>query len=125
MSNVLIIDDDAAICQMLELMVRQLGHEAHSTQTLNQGMAVVSNNAFDLVLLDVNLPDGNGLDLIEQINQSPSNPEVIIMTGLEDPDGAALAIENGAWDYLPKTTPKKALNLSMLRVLEYNSSQKT
>ena len=61
------------------------------------------SKAYDLVLLDVQLPDGNGLDVLPVIRQAPSSPEVIVITGVAHPDGAEVAIRYGAWDYVEKT----------------------
>ena len=61
-----------------------------------------------MVLLDIRLPDGNGLDALPEIRRGEDPPEVIILTGLGDPDGAEMAISGGAWDYLVKPAPHQA-----------------
>ena len=58
---------------------------------------------FDLVFLDVNLPDGSGLDAISIFKNRPSQPEVIIITAEGKEEGAKTAFDYGAWDYLLKT----------------------
>ena len=121
MSKVLIIDDDSGVCRTLKVMVGQQGHEAYTASTLTHGLEVIARESFDLVLLDVHLPDGNGLEKIPAIAQSPSRPEIIILTGQGDPDGADLAIRNGAWDYIEKSSSPKAMALRFLRVLEYRT----
>jgi two-component system NtrC family response regulator len=123
MSKVLIIDDESGICRALQSVVRRNGHEAACTATLAEGVAMAAKEPVDLVFLDVGLPDGNGLDKIGQISQSPSNPEIIIMTGAGDPDGAELAIRNGAWDYIQKPSSIKAMTLPLLRALEYRAKK--
>ncbi|MBI5552053.1 MAG: sigma-54-dependent Fis family transcriptional regulator [Desulfobacterales bacterium] len=121
MSKVLIIDDDSGVCRTLKVMVGQQGHEACTASTLAQGLEMIARESIDLVLLDVHLPDGNGLEKIPAIAQSPSRPEIIILTGQGDPDGADLAIRNGAWDYIEKSSSPKAMALRFLRVLEYRT----
>jgi two-component system NtrC family response regulator len=123
MSKVLIIDDDGGVCRTLQVMVRQQGHEAHASATLAQGLDLIAREPIDLVLLDVHLPDGNGLEKIPAIAQSPSKPEIIILTGQGDPDGADLAIRSGAWDYLEKSASPKAMALRFSRVLEYRANK--
>ncbi len=123
MSKVLIIDDDGGVCRTLTVMVGQQGHEAFTASTLAQGMERIAREPIDLVLLDVHLPDGNGLEKIPAISQSPSRPEIIILTGRGDPDGADLAIRNGAWDYMEKSASPKAMALRFLRVLEYRAQK--
>ena len=90
MAKVLIIDDDAATCHALCDMVRGLGHEVVSVLRLTDGLKEVLGRPFDVVFLDVRLPDGSGLDALPTIREAPSSPEVIIITGEGDPDGADL-----------------------------------
>lgn len=123
MSMVVIIDDDKGVCAVLEQLIQQHGHSAVSAQTIADGLALVENRPADLVLLDVNLPDGSGLKQLHRISQSPAKPEVIIMTGQGDPDGAEFAIHNGAWDYIEKSASPKAMTLRLLRALEYRAGK--
>jgi two-component system, NtrC family, response regulator len=73
----------------------------------------------DVVFLDVNLPDGNGLEAMKTIRQMPAAPEIIIITGSEDVDGAELAMHSRAWDYIPKTGSYKKFVFALDRALEY------
>jgi two-component system NtrC family response regulator len=124
MANILIIDDDKAICKMLSLIVQRMGHEPSYAITLGDGVKQIQPGSFDVVFLDVNLPDGNGLDALPRIRKTASSPEVIIITGLGDPDGAELAIKNGAWDYVQKPFSKKKVTLQVTRALEYREEKK-
>ncbi len=119
MAKVLIIDDDPLFGKMLTQSVEFLGHEAYLAQTLQQGVATCESEAFDLVYLDLGLPDGNGLDALPRLKASPSNPEIVIVTGAEDPDGAELAVRSGAWDYVQKPASLEKLSLPLLRALEF------
>jgi two-component system NtrC family response regulator len=123
MAHVLIIDDDEMICDMLSTMVRQMGHEVMCTNTLQDGLQESSSGDFDVVFLDVRMPDGSGLDVLPRIREAPSSPEVIIITGFGDPDGAELAIKNGAWDYIEKPTSIKAMTLPLVRALQYREEK--
>lgn len=119
MALVLIIDDDPLICDTMTRLIGRTGHEAHRAHTLADGLALAARHNFDVVFLDVRLPDGNGLDALPGIEQLPSVPEVIIMTGFGDPNGAELAIKSGAWDYIEKSSSVKEITLSLERALEY------
>ena len=117
--RILVIDDDSEVREtMRSLLVRML-LECETAGTLGEGLAVLSQGGFDLVFLDVRLPDGNGLDALSDIKASPGSPEVIILTGQGDPDGAELAIQGGVWDYLVKPSPIKQTMLSVQRALKY------
>lgn len=123
MSNVLIIDDDQDMCALLARMVRKRGHEPTCTHTLDEGIAALSAEEFDVVFLDVNLPDGSGLDALPILSQTPSGPEVIIITGAGDADGAALAIRSGAWDYIEKPASIQHMMLPFVRALQYREEK--
>lgn len=125
MAEVLIIDDDEQMCTLLSETVRRMDHHAVYSITLEQGLDTAVTGQFDVVLLDVNMPDGSGLDVIPRIRASATSPEVIIITGAGDPDGAEIAIKNGAWDYLQKPLSPKTIHLPINRVLQYRESLKT
>lgn len=119
MARVLVIDDEPQLCGVLERKLKTMGHEVISTFTLRDGLLKAAAGGYDVVYLDVRLPDGNGLGAIKSIRGSLSTPEVIIMTGQGDPDGAELAIKNGAWDYIEKPSSISNMILPMVRALQY------
>lgn len=124
MAYVLIIDDDEIFVKMLSALVKSLGHEASYALTCKDGLPVAATGRFDIVFLDVRLPDGTGLEVLPKIREIPSPPEVIIITGVGDPDGAELAIKNGAWDYIEKLFSIERITLSLVRALEYREGKK-
>ena len=124
MAKVLIVDDDRLLCETMADMVERLGHDAASAFNLGDGIEKALSDPFDIVFLDVRMPDGSGLEGLPQIVGAPSSPEVIIITGHSDPDGAEIAIRTGAWDYLKKSCSKKELTLSLTRALQYREQKK-
>lgn len=123
MADVLIIDDDRVICDILVKMMEKIGHESRWALTGTDGLEKARQGMFDIVFLDVNLPDANGLDLIKTIKTTSSSPEVIIITGDSDPDGAEMAINSGAWNYLEKPFLRQELNLQISRALEFRKEK--
>lgn len=119
MANVLIIDDDKMLCEALSYQLRKLGHEVAYVLTMEEGFKRASDGLFDVIYLDVGLPDGNGLDILPMMQAVRSSPEVIIMTGSGDPDGAELAIRSGAWDYIEKPSSINVMVLPLVRALQY------
>ncbi len=124
MANILIIDDEEYIRDILSVRVQRLNHKAFSAGTIRQGAEMIKKAKFDLVFLDVNLPDGNGLDLLQTIKKNPFSPEVIIITAVGSHEGAEIAIKNGAWDYLNKPLKKEDITLRIERALEYRKIKK-
>lgn len=123
MAKILIIDDDKGMCFTLSEIVRLNGHESVCVHTLKDGLDTAISGFFDVVFLDVMLPDGIGLDIISNIRETPTKPEVIIITSKGDPDGAELAIKNGAWDYVQKPSSIKKMSLPLLRALQFREEK--
>ncbi len=122
-SNVLIIDDDEGMSYTLVRMVEEAGYRADAVFNLKDGINKVYSGDYDVVFLDVRLPDGNGLDIIPKIRSIAFAPEIIIITAFGEQGGADLAIKNGAWDYLQKPADIRTMELSLLRALEYRSQK--
>jgi two-component system NtrC family response regulator len=123
MGKILIIDDDRLVSEMLHDMVRKMGHEVSCAFTAEEGLGAALAHSFDVVFLDVQLPDGNGLMLLPRICTTPSIPEVIIITGYGSPDGAELAIKNGAWDFIEKPLIRNMIELPLMRALQYREAK--
>ncbi len=113
------------ICRLLTRMVERMGHTTKTAGTLQEGMQAALNEPCDVIFLDVRLPDGSGLDVLSDLKSSGSRPEVIIMTGMGDPDGAELAIKNGAWDYIEKPSSIDKMKLPLLRALDFRRERAT
>lgn len=119
MANILIVDDDELLCDMFSRKIRNMGHEVGCACTLNEGLSQAKLGSYDVVFLDVRMPDGNGLDAIPAIRETSACPEIIIMTGMGDPDGVELAIRSGVWDYLEKPSSIDMMILPLVRALQY------
>ncbi len=124
MANVLIIDDDPLIGELLIKYINDMGHQATVAETCSRGVEKVLAGVFDLVFLDVVLPDGDGLESLSSIRTAASEPEVIIITAEASTRGAKMALENNAWDYIVKPFSKNEIRLSVERSLEFRSSRK-
>jgi two-component system, NtrC family, response regulator len=121
--RILIIDDDEGMSYTLARMVEEAGYEADTAYRLKDGLKKVESGAYDVVFLDVRLPDGNGIEIIPTIRSIPFHPEIIIITAFGERGGADLALKNGAWDYLQKPADLQTMELSLIRALEYRSQK--
>ena len=119
MTKILIIDDDVDACETMVSLVTRLSYRADTAHTLKDGLSLARNNNYDVVFLDVYLPDGNGLDILPSLLAINNPPEVIILTGKGNPDGAELAIHGGVWDYLLKPTSVRDITLTLNRAIKY------
>ena len=99
---ILIVDDEAEIREGLELLLTTEGYETSSAETGEAGLALLEEKPFDLILLDVSLPDRNGLDLLREIRSRDSNLAVVLITAYGSIDMARAAFKSGAQDYITK-----------------------
>lgn len=125
MAHILIIDDDPQIRRLLKRLAGKSGHEVRAESTLREGLDAAKSWDVDLVLLDVFLPDGNGLEILPRFRYLPSSPEVIILTGQGSADGAEKAVRAGAWDYLEKPPTRDNVTLSLTRALQYRAESRS
>lgn len=123
MAEILIIDDDKDMSFTLCRMVDGMGHVSQDAFTLKEGLAKAAAGRFDIVFLDVRLPDGNGLSIIPKLQETPAPPEIIIVTAYGDPGGAELALKSGVWDYLTKPLELNEIRLSVTRALQYRQEK--
>lgn len=122
MANVLIVDDAPDICMFLCDLFQGAGHATVVAKTLAEALRAAKQYMFDAVLLDVNMPDGSGMDYIQELRSGYNAPEIIVITGVADRSGAIHALRNGCWDYLEKPLVPSALLTMFDRLLEYRAS---
>jgi two-component system NtrC family response regulator len=124
MAKILIIDDDPLVSDSLSQVIRKMGHSPSAAMTARAALDAARSEPFDIVFLDVKMPDGSGLDILPEIRAGGASPEVIIITGYGDADGAELAIKKGAWDYIEKPLSVKDLMLCVERALQYRETKR-
>jgi len=96
----LVVDDDPEIAKVLTELVEREGFAVTSASTLARAREEIATSVPDIVLVDIHLPDGSGLDLLEGLG--PSAPEVVLITGQASVETAVDALRRGAADYLTK-----------------------
>jgi two-component system NtrC family response regulator len=119
MARVLVIDDDQLISEMISDIAADLGHSCETAGTLALGLAKARDGGFDVVFLDVYLPDGSGLDALAEITSLSGAPEVVVITGAGDDSVAERAIRGGAWDFVQKPLSLKSVTAPLKRALSY------
>jgi DNA-binding response OmpR family regulator len=105
MYKILIVDDDPIMAKVLVSMFRSEKYEVTSCHTGGEGMQAAQKELPDLVLMDINLPDGNGLDFCKQLKTNPrlKHIPVILITGdATSVENKVAGMENGADDYVLK-----------------------
>lgn len=120
--RILVIDDDKLVCSSIANVSRTLGYNSAQAFTLEEGLDAVRADPYDIVFLDVRMPDGNGIDIIPQICRNTGSPEVIVITAYGDPDSVDLALSRGAWDYIEKPFSKTDLAQLLKDAVLYHES---
>src|SRR5712692_78611 len=102
MGSVLIIDDEAAIRESLETLLELEGYEVEAAASGEEGLARIGDRPFDLVLLDLALPDRNGIDLLAELRAHDPQLSVIMITAYGTVENAVKAMQAGATNFVQK-----------------------
>ena len=101
MRKLLLLEDDTALGEGIRLALKSGETEITLCRTLSEGRRALEQDVFDLLILDINLPDGNGLELLREVRQSSTVP-VILLTANDMETDIANGLESGADDYITK-----------------------
>lgn len=101
-AQVLVVDDEPDIRELLEITLARMGLETKSVATLNEAIAALTQHSYELCLTDMNLPDGNGLDLVKHIQDAAPKLPVAVITAYGSVDTAISALKSGAFDFVSK-----------------------
>jgi len=116
---VLIVDDEPDIRELLEITLNRMAIDTRCAKDVSSAKALLQQEQFDLCLTDMKLPDGNGLELVDLIQEIPKPMPVAVITAHGNMDTAILAMKKGAFDFI-----SKPVDLLVLRQL-VNSALKT
>ena len=109
---VLVVDDEADIRDLMEMTLLKMGLRVDTAVGVEDAKNKLENNAYSLVLTDMRMPDGSGLEVVQHINKLMLDTPVAVITAFGNADQAVEALKSGAFDYL-----QKPITLSQLRSL--------
>ncbi len=112
--RVLLIEDEALFARAVTKRLQQVGYDCERAETITDGRALLKQFQPDLVLLDMRLPDGNGMDLLPELVEKGIS--VIVMTAFGEVNDAVSAMKQGASDYLKKPVDLEELLLTVSKV---------
>ncbi|HKG60559.1 MAG TPA: sigma-54 dependent transcriptional regulator [Pyrinomonadaceae bacterium] len=119
--TILIVDDDRSVTGALATILNAAGYETLTTNSLVQAKSILSSRSFDLVLVDLRLADGTGIELITHIKELTPDTEVILMTAFGSIEVTIEAIKCGAYYYLEKPFPPDRLLALVERALQFGA----
>ena len=116
--SVLIIDDEDKLRNLLKRIIALEGYEVYDTGTINAGRQLLEKRNIDIILCDVKLPDGNGVEFAKSIKEKYPDKEIILLTAYGNiPDGIQ-AMKNGAFDYIVKGNDNERIIPLLTRAYE-------
>ena len=102
MANILIIDDESSIRETLEIFLTKKGHNVYQAPNGTEGLMLFARHKPDVVILDIRLPDLNGLEVLRRIQKDECPAKIIMVTSYQDMQTAIQTMQQGAYDYLRK-----------------------
>jgi DNA-binding NtrC family response regulator len=119
--HILVVDDEEPICDLLSDFFQKRGFQVTTAGNTEQARKISDEVPINLIILDVLLPDGDGMDLLESIKASHPNLPIIIMTGIGfDEDLLREAQTKGASGFVSKTLPVEQLLMEVNRTLKFH-----
>jgi DNA-binding NtrC family response regulator len=120
-SSVLVIDDDRVILDSLTRFLCDEGLAAGAASTLSEAKAKLERQSYELIITEINLPDGDGFELLELVRRTCPQTVVVVITGYGTIESAVKSIKSGAYDYLTKPINDDELRMTIERAVKQQS----
>ena len=118
--KIIVLEDDAIVRSNLENFLRRQRFDVASAPTLAAARDYLNRDNFDLIFMDMRLPDGEGIDLLKYLQTRPQRPLAVVMTGFGSVESAVECMKNGAFDYLIKPFSTDQIEFTLRKAQEYN-----
>ena len=120
--RILVIDDEADLRELLEITLLKMGLDVDSAETLGQARAFLAKNDYALVLTDMRLPDGLGIDLVREVTTLYKGTPIAVITAYGSAENAVVALKAGAFDYVTKPVALDQLRIMVQSALRLSSA---
>lgn len=117
--KVIVLEDDLIVRNNLEQCLRRRRYDVASVSTIAAATELLGKDNFDLIFLDMRLPDGDGTDLLKTIQQRPQKPLVVVTTGFGSIESAVECMKNGAFDYVIKPFSNEQIEFTLRKAEEF------
>jgi two-component system response regulator PilR (NtrC family) len=118
--RILVVDDEADLRELLEITLIKMGLDVDSAECLTAARGFLASNEYALVLTDMRLPDGLGIELVREVSINHKNTPIAVITAFGSADNAVAALKAGAFDYLSKPVSLNQLRLLVQSALRIN-----
>ncbi|MEI2726861.1 MAG: sigma-54 dependent transcriptional regulator [Verrucomicrobiota bacterium] len=117
--KIIILEDDLIVRKNLEQQLRNRRYDVASAGTIADAQEFLAKDNFDLMFVDVRLPDGEGTELLRQLQARPVKPLVVVMTGFGSVESAVSCMRDGAFDYLIKPFSNEQIDVTLRKAEEF------
>jgi DNA-binding NtrC family response regulator len=117
-ARVLVIDDEGVVCLSCQRILSGVGYSVESYQDPRKGLEEALTDRFDVILLDIVMPEMGGLEVLRRIKDSAVSSEVVMISGYSTVESAVQAMKLGAVDYVSKPFTPDELRVVMQKVME-------
>ena len=122
--KILVVDDDPKIRKMCSIALKRVGYEVFVAKDAKQALKIVDANSIDIVLLDIVMPEIDGLELLQLLKKKREDLIVIMITGFPKIETSIKAIKSGAYDYITKPFSIDEIRFSVKKALEFKNTLK-
>src|SRR5450830_214771 len=116
--RILVVDDEAHLRELLEITLIKMGLDVDSAENLAQARSYLTKKPYSLVLTDMRLPDGSGMELVAEVNATYKSTPIAVITAFGSADNAVIALKAGAFDYVSKPVALEQLRKLVRSALE-------
>ncbi len=117
MATILVVDDEVSILETLDMFLSETGHSVIKAATASQGLALFDEHHPEVVILDIRLPDANGLDVLSEMKTRRDETKIIMITAYQDMESTIEAMKRGGYDYIHKPLDVEEIEQAVSRAL--------
>ena len=118
-ARILVVDDERSMREFLEIFFRSEGYDVTTAGDVASGRLQLESDEFDVLITDIKMPDGSGLDLLHAVQENAPETMVVMITAFASTETALAAMKQGAYDYITKPFHVDAIRLAVEKALEY------
>jgi DNA-binding NtrC family response regulator len=117
--KIIVLEDDMIVRKNLEQLLRQRRYDVAAVGTIEAATELLGKDNWDIIFLDVRLPDGEGTDLLKQLQQRPQRPLAVMVTGFGSIESAVNCMRDGAFDYIIKPFSSDQIEFTLKKAEEF------
>ncbi|PWB68863.1 Fis family transcriptional regulator [candidate division GN15 bacterium] len=115
--SILVIDDEESMCNFMEIMLSKEGYSVRTTTEPGDGVAMLKEQNYDLVIADLNMPEMTGIEVLQQVRSFKKEQDLVVMTAYASVDTAIEAMKQGAADYITKPFKVDEIKLVIEKII--------